>query len=110
MPRPCHADHALSPDACPLCRLYAHDRSYRALWDAPGSGPPPPDRLSRPCLHRGGVMREERCPGCRGAVRLKVFACSVHGECTVGKPLEALACCGACPDYDPGHAGQRPEA
>jgi hypothetical protein len=46
------------------------------------------------------VRREEPCPSCRGAVRLKVFACALHGECTIARSLTGVACCATCPDYE----------
>jgi hypothetical protein len=53
-------------------------------------------------------LRQESCPSCRGHVRLKVFACVVHGECTIGKAIAGLACCACCPDYDPGTPARQP--
>jgi hypothetical protein len=83
-------------DQCRLCWLYLNDPAYRALW-ADGT----PDR-SRPCVHRGQTHREEHCPTCRGTVRLKVFACARHGECTIARSLAGVPCCATCADYEPG--------
>jgi hypothetical protein len=106
--RPCHADHALSPGTCRLCWLCANDPAYRQLWGEPQAGTLTPDRLSQPCIHRGAaVLRQELCPSCRGRVSLKVFACSVHGECTIAKPLGKLACCALCADYQSQPASKR---
>ena len=41
------------------------------------------------------------CPTCQGNVRLKVFACDLHGQCTVAKALDGIACCATCRDYSP---------
>jgi hypothetical protein len=32
---------------------------------------------------------------------IKVFACSIHGECTIGKQLDGVKCCATCGDYEP---------
>lgn len=55
-----------------------------------------------PCAHLGAEFRREPCTGCKGKrTELKVFACAIHVECTLGKQLEGLACCATCPDYEP---------
>lgn len=46
-------------------------------------------------------LRLVGCESCGGNVQIKVFACAVHGETTVGKQLEGLACCATCDDYQP---------
>jgi hypothetical protein len=48
------------------------------------------------CRHLGGVVGERICDGCRGNVRLKVFACShpAHEATT-------LSDCQKCADYQP---------
>jgi hypothetical protein len=99
---PCEGKHApvrpgpWTADQCRVCWLYAYDPAYRALWDAAGPAP----RRTGPCVHRGPEVRQEECPTCRGRVRLKVFACGLHGECTVARPLAGTACCATCPDYE----------
>lgn len=58
----------------------------------------PPGR----CHHLGAEIRREDCTGCKGKrTQIKVFACAVHGECTLGKKLDGLACCAGCKDYQP---------
>jgi hypothetical protein len=52
-----------------------------------------------PCLHRGESTRQQECDSCAGKTRIKIFACAIHGECTIGKKLESLACCAGCKDY-----------
>jgi hypothetical protein len=100
MPPPCQHGPA-QPESCHLCWLYLHRADYRALWDRQVVPLPASPRRAA-CRHRGGGLRQEVCPSCRGHVRLKVLACALHGECTVGRPLPGLACCATCPDYDPG--------
>jgi hypothetical protein len=42
------------------------------------------------------------CLECHGKVSLKVFACSVYGQCTIEKPADAMgACCSTCKDWQP---------
>jgi hypothetical protein len=84
-----------------LCQRRA---DYFQLWEeshGPGQNLPPPRDLSSACRHRGEVSREQSCPSCRGLVRLKVFACALHGECTIGRPLADVACCASCGDFAP---------
>jgi hypothetical protein len=51
------------------------------------------------CPLRGEPTGETvTCRTCAGRVELKLFACSVHGTCTVGKKAEGVACCEGCPD------------
>lgn len=51
------------------------------------------------CCHFGSEIRRISCPTCSGNVKVKVFACSLHKECTVHKQLENIACCLTCQDY-----------
>jgi hypothetical protein len=53
-----------------------------------------------PCAHLGAEVRRQDCTGCKGKrTQIKVFTCAVHGETTIGKKLESLACCACCKDY-----------
>lgn len=45
------------------------------------------------CPHRGEELRLASCPGCKGAVQVKVFKCSVHGECTIAKEVNGVHVC-----------------
>ena len=81
-----------------LCRTRP---DYFDLWEA-GCGPGQnlsAARRAAPCDHRGSVLRKESCPSCCGNVLIKVFACKVHNECTIGHSLEEMACCYRCEDY-----------
>jgi hypothetical protein len=60
-----------------------------------------------PCVHRRAALREEPCPTCRGSIRLKVFVCTLHGQCTVGWPLTGLAWCATCVDYETESTAER---
>lgn len=54
------------------------------------------------CAHRGDLLRTEPCRTCSGTVRVKVLACTVHGECTLGNKLPGLTwCLGRCDDWAP---------
>jgi len=51
------------------------------------------------CLHRGEEVRRVVCKTCSRRVELKVFACAIHGECTLEKRCdEVKAVCHVCPD------------
>ena len=84
-----------------------------ALWDR-GQGPGQQAVTqrnpveTRPCRHLNAELREEACPSCRGAVRLKVFVCPLHTECTPVRAIESLACCATCTDYVPAEPGGVP--
>lgn len=97
---------------CRVCWLFVHDPDFRQRWggdpatalSAPGQpvpAPPPQDR-STPCLHRCQELRTVRCTSCRGEVHVKVFACNLHRECTIGRQVRGpVACCATCLDYRP---------
>jgi len=48
----------------------------------------------RQCLHRGEVVRSERCSTCRGNVLVKVFACAIHGQCQLSGRVAGVKVCG----------------
>ncbi len=55
---------------------------------------PPPQEPAKPlrlvCQHLGKVLRKVDCLTCEGT-QLKVFACSVYGECTISKVGEGVS-------------------
>lgn len=51
------------------------------------------------CASRGEYLRDDQCPTCSGSVRIKVFQCDRHSECTIGQPMEGIACCVQCTDF-----------
>lgn len=55
----------------------------------------PDERSHRPCSHLGEQVRLEACLTCGGNVKVKVYACDVHKECTLKK-------CVTCPDHSHG--------
>ena len=91
---PCR--HAAPVPGCPFCRLSADPR-YAALLGRPAPAAP---ATPSPCAHLGpptGATVE--CPSCRGKVKLKTFACDLHGTCTIAKKAPGAACCASCPDH-----------
>jgi predicted GH43/DUF377 family glycosyl hydrolase len=88
------------PRACAYCLIASRDARYAQLW----GGPPAPERPRGPCEHLGEPTGETvACGTCRGGVKLKLFACAVHGRCTLGKTAAPnVATCEGCGDYRPG--------
>lgn len=57
-------------------------------------------KASNNCIHRSAnSVRTEQCASCGGNVQIKVFACSIHKECTLSKKLNGIACCESCKDF-----------
>jgi hypothetical protein len=56
---------------------------------------PPLDQLLA-CIHRGPELRQEPCESCGAGVRIKVFACAIHGECQLDDKIAGLKACGGC--------------
>ena len=77
----------LSPERC--------RRLHRECTKAP--------KRDAPCENLGAELRREKCKTCTTGEQytVKVFACSVHGECTIGKKLNGVTCCASCSDYRP---------
>lgn len=51
------------------------------------------------CKHLGAANGElVRCPTCTGEVKLKLFHCAVHGQCTQAKIVDGVASCIQCAD------------
>ena len=75
----------------------AQQRHWAAVREAQRANQPPPPRPTAPanqdCPHRGDVVRLVSCPGCRGNVLIKLYACAVHGECTLGKAVDGVHVC-----------------
>ena len=53
------------------------------------------------CIHRGAELRQEPCESCGGGVRIKVFACTVHGECQLDDKIAGVKFCGTCGEITP---------
>lgn len=60
------------------------------------------DTDSLPCRHRGGQIDSIPCTSCGGNKTLaKVYACSIHKSCTVGKIFAGHTCCKECDNREP---------
>lgn len=89
----------------PMFLLCRSQLAYFRLWEE-GKGPGQQaesrrSKLKPPCAHRQGELRAEPCASCNGQVRIKVFRCSMHRECTLSRTLENVACCDTCDNYFP---------
>ncbi len=88
-------------DRCSRCgyvlsRDYTGERVIRNCTD-----PPTHRDLTRStdCRHRGETIRTKDCKGCRGNVRVKVFECTIHNECSLAKAVGVVVCV-RCDDYE----------
>lgn len=54
-----------------------------------------------PCTHLGGEVRRLVCETCPSKPQIKVYACAIHGECTIGRRYTGVkGCCNdLCQDY-----------
>ena len=68
------------------------------------------------CIHLGAdTGKTVACGSCSGRVRIKLRACAIHEECTLGKKVVGVACCAECRDRQqendtpclPSRSGQR---
>lgn len=89
---------------CHFAKLAARPE-YAAAWA--GVQAPAPAAPARPPCGRLGAPTGALATcaeGCKG-VKLRVFACSRHGRCTLEKRGEGVdACCKGCDDYRPAPA------
>jgi len=51
------------------------------------------------CVHLGKVNKKIKCNSCEGNVRIKLFDCAIHKQCTLSKDIDDIACCKSCGDY-----------
>ena len=82
----------------------AEQKSPESVGWRQTSSPPTNDELS--CLHRGPLLRNERCRLCGDRERLEsVFACELHGECSLQRfragNRSAPNVCATCADRLP---------
>src|SRR4051794_4345291 len=81
-----HAPHGVTEETCRAC--YCRDH--------PAVEQPEP---IPPCMHRGAATGETRvCQSCAGRVEVKLFACALHGACSLIRAVDDAACCVRCPD------------
>jgi hypothetical protein len=87
---------------CERCRVSSGVKSLIGLKAiAAKSVAKAPNRTKTPiteCSARGEPTGETvPCRTCRGEIRLKVFACSKHGRCTLGnKAVDGVHLCDGC--------------
>lgn len=106
--RQCVTQHDFSPAACPMCRAASENGgvlfiSRQREMPVPVAEPPMPVPYSPPslCIHLGEETgRTVACvEGCGKGMKLKVFRCDRHGECTQSKLGAGLTHkCGGCQD------------
>lgn len=117
--RPCRRVHELSPDACRVCWLAAHVRSFQRKWGLPETGghedspftsaqsipvpvrtatiksdlPKPAPRVFKglTCVHLGALVRHARCP---------CPAKNTHHCDRLGKDVVPIADCETCGGYE----------
>ena len=106
MPKTCdHPDPNYEHPGCKVCWLYAHDASYRELFDAIGTAEQPRKRFvpkALQCIHRGEATGQTRpCTACGGTVAVPLYACAKFGACALDKLVKledgtSVACCNIC--------------
>ena len=82
-------------------RLFIEDAEWEQLHNEYAL---PPTPKHGPCANIGNPTGATvECPTCNGKVRLKLFACAAHGQCTTGKRVAGVACCVGCGEYAAAH-------
>jgi hypothetical protein len=96
---PGHLEHDCDPGLHP---------AIAARQGLPLGRSPRPEVVSRSpldqflaCIHRGTELRQEACPICPAGTRIKIFACSIHGECQLDDKIAGLKFCGTCDERVP---------
>ena len=93
---------------CILCWQYAHNEDFNRAWGGGGRVHPVNGIVTstltgivpKPCVFlRKQTGETIECPTCAGRVKVKLFGCSLHGKCSVEKPLPNTPCCRVCPDW-----------
>jgi len=88
----CGREYGMCRDVCAcgnvLLACLEHSDCNGAQWE-----------IGSPCSHRGESTRSVECNSCRGRVRVKVFACDLHEECTIKKRAGELKTCLGCTDH-----------
>lgn len=86
-----------TPDpSCPICQRYLVDAAFRAVIDkAPAFRIRKQAKDPAVCIHLGEPTGAVvLCKSCKGSVKIKTFACAVHGTCTLSKRVaDVPGCC-----------------
>src|SRR5262249_18590206 len=112
--RPCNSPKVLAFDTA-RPQVSARDCAGCELRDHEAAAEPSAPAPRGPCVHLGEATGERVvCPSCAGRVEIKLFACRLHGACTMHKDLGApppvmpgvpapkgVPCCARCPDPAP---------
>lgn len=113
--------HGEASKDCPLCKLAEQFPAFQdAFPDARQRTKavrtqPSPGRVRLPCISLGEETGETvQCKSCGGSVRIKLFSCLQHSECTAAKPVtkengRPVACCRHCSEYVPDQSAVRTE-
>jgi hypothetical protein len=64
---------------------------------------------SRVCKHRGKKTGAADSWGPRGVDCCALFACALHGQCSVKRAIPGVAVCAKCPDYEAKPKGRQPD-
>lgn len=83
---------------CQACGRIVTDVTTLPIWATCRSQRP--SAIDGDCMRLGAELRRQECPTCGGNVQIKVFTCAVRGECTIAKPLEGIACCQTCEQFE----------
>lgn len=100
MPRPCGHSRTEPDPNCGTCTLIERNPKVAAVYD----GGNEVKRLKSllvlsGCPHRSAeAIGSVKCPSCSGNVTLKVYACKVHGSCTLAKRSAGHHVCKGCTD------------
>jgi len=80
----------LVPSTCAVCRGFVPQHEWGVSHE-----PSAVRARSLPCIHLGEATGEAvLCQTCSGSVKIKTFACSIHGTCTMGKRVpDVPGCC-----------------
>lgn len=72
--------------------------AYRKEWELRAGKEKKPKPSLMSCIHRGDELRTELCKTCTGRREIKVFACDIHGECSILKDV-GVKICKTCHDF-----------
>ena len=95
--KPCFEFHGEFQDGCRVCLRWRDDPRYAELRNGTAVAPAPVKArpvINLPCIYKGPQTGEKiGCQSCKGNVQLTLFACQIHGTCTLGKRVSGHGCC-----------------